>query len=219
MVYSDCMKAFRPLNLFSSLAMSVVVGIGLNGTNALFARDASGDGSKLQAGAERKKTKMNDSHSVYDFKAKSLDGKEIDLARYKGDVLLIVNTASRCGFTKQYQGLEQLHEKYKDRGLRVLGFPCNQFGGQEPGDASEIAGFCQKNYGVNFQMFDKIDVNGDKAHPLYRYLTDAAPGALGTKAIKWNFTKFLIDRKGSVLKRYAPQTKPEELIPEVEKLL
>lgn len=159
------------------------------------------------------------SETVYDFKAKSLEGKDIDLSSYKGDVLLIVNTASECGFTNQYKGLEELHEKYKDRGLKVLGFPCNQFGGQEPGDSHQIASFCQKNYGVSFQMFEKIDVNGEHAHPLYKYLTKAAPGALGTKGIKWNFTKFLVDRQGNVLKRYAPTTKPEDLTADVEKQL
>jgi glutathione peroxidase len=167
--------------------------------------------------SKQRKNKMTE--SIYDFKAKSLDGKDIDLSSYKGDVLLIVNTASQCGFTKQYQGLEEIYEKFKDRGFKVLGFPCNQFGNQEPGDSGEIASFCQKNFGVNFQMFEKVDVNGDDAHPLYKYLTKAAPGALGTKGIKWNFTKFLIDRQGNVLKRYSPQTKPEDLVPEVEKLL
>lgn len=156
---------------------------------------------------------------IYEFKAKSLNGEEISLDKYKGDVLLIVNTASKCGYTPQYEGLEELHKKYSDRGLRVLGFPCNQFGAQEPGDSAEIGAFCQKNYGVDFQMFDKVDVNGKDAHPLYKYLTHEAKGALGTEAIKWNFTKFLVDRNGEVLKRYAPTVKPEEIAPDIEKEL
>jgi glutathione peroxidase len=168
---------------------------------------------------QKKVNEQTMSESVYDFHAKSLDGKDIDLSSYKGDVMLIVNTASECGFTNQYKGLEELHEKYQDRGLKILGFPCNQFGGQEPGDNQQIASFCQKNFGVNFQMFEKIDVNGEDAHPLYKYLTKAAPGALGTKAIKWNFTKFLVDRQGKVLKRYAPTTKPEDLRADIEKQL
>lgn len=159
------------------------------------------------------------SEKVYDFEAKALDGKEIKLSSYKGDVMLIVNTASKCGFTPQYEGLEALHQKYGEKGLKILGFPCNQFGAQEPGPSDEIGAFCQKNYGVDFQMFEKIDVNGKDAHPLYKYLASAAPGALGTEAIKWNFTKFLIDRDGNVVKRYAPNVEPKELVPEIEKLL
>lgn len=157
--------------------------------------------------------------SIYDFEAKSLDGKEISLANYKGDVVLIVNTASKCGFTPQYTGLEELNKKYADKGLKVLGFPCNQFGEQEPGESSEIGAFCQKNYGVDFQMFEKIDVNGDKAHPLYKYLTSAAPGVLGSEAIKWNFTKFLVDRHGHVVKRYAPNVEPKDIAADIEKQL
>lgn len=156
---------------------------------------------------------------IYEFKATTLTGDEISLDKYKGDVLLIVNTASKCGYTPQYEGLEELHKKYSGKGLRVLGFPCNQFGGQEPGDSNEIGAFCQKNYGVDFQMFEKIDVNGKDAHPLYKYLTHEAKGALGTEAIKWNFTKFLVDRNGEVLKRYAPTVKPEEIAPDIEKEL
>lgn len=156
---------------------------------------------------------------VYEFTAKSLDGKDIDMAQYKGDVLLIVNTASQCGFTGQYSGLEQLHKDYAGKGLKVLGFPCNQFGAQEPGDASEIGAFCQKNYGVDFQMFEKIDVNGKDAHPLYKYLTSSAPGVLGTENIKWNFTKFLVGRDGKVFKRYAPQVEPKEMAKDIEQLL
>lgn len=157
--------------------------------------------------------------SVYDFKAKTLEGKEVDLSKYKGDVLLIVNTASECGYTPQYQGLQELHSQYGGKGLKVLGFPCNQFGGQEPGDSTKIGAFCQKNYGVEFQMFEKIDVNGDKAHPLYKYLTAAAPGIAGTQAIKWNFTKFLVDREGKVLKRYAPDVNPKDIAPDIAGVL
>ncbi len=160
---------------------------------------------------------MESTKTVYDFKAESLDGKEIPLADYKGDVLLIVNTASKCGYTKQYEGLQALSEKFKDKGLRVLGFPCNQFGKQEPGDATEIGAFCQKNYGVDFQMFDKIDVNGENAHPLYEFLTHS--GGENEGPIKWNFTKFLIDRHGNVLKRFPSDVTPENLTPEIEKVL
>lgn len=157
--------------------------------------------------------------SIYDFKAKSLDGREIDLAQFKGKPLLVVNTASKCGFTPQYEGLEKLYEDYKDKGLVILGFPCNQFGAQEPGSAEEIGAFCMKNYGVSFPMFEKIDVNGSNAHPLYAWLKDEAPGILGSKNIKWNFTKFLIDRNGQVVDRYAPTTKPAELEKPIEKVL
>jgi len=156
---------------------------------------------------------------IYQFEAKTLDGSETKFNQYKNDVLLIVNTASECGFTSQYAGLEELHKKYASRGLKILGFPCNQFGGQEPGDAEHIANFCQKNYGVDFQMFEKIDVNGKNAHPLYKYLTEAAPGVLGSKAIKWNFTKFLVDRQGKIVDRYASTVKPEDLASAIEKLL
>ncbi len=156
---------------------------------------------------------------VYEFSAKSLDGKDIEMAQYKGDVLLIVNTASKCGFTGQYEGLEQLHKDLAPKGLRVLGFPCNQFGAQEPGAASEIGAFCQKNYGVEFQMFEKVDVNGTEAHPLYKYLTSSAPGVLGTENIKWNFTKFLVGRDGKVFKRYAPNVEPKDMGKDIEQLL
>lgn len=157
--------------------------------------------------------------SVYDFDAKSLDGKPMPLGEYRGKVLLIVNTASECGFTPQFTGLEALFEKYRERGLVVLGFPCNQFGAQEPGTAAQIGAFCQKNYGVSFPMFEKIDVNGDAAHPLYRWLKENARGLLGSERIKWNFTKFLVDRTGVVKARYAPVTKPEELAKDIEALL
>ena len=157
--------------------------------------------------------------SVYDFTAKRLDGQDEKLSDYRGQVLLIVNTASACGFTPQYAGLEALYEKLHGDGLTILGFPCNQFGAQEPGSESEIGAFCEKNYGVTFPMFAKIEVNGANAHPLYKYLKDAKPGLLGTEAIKWNFTKFLIDRDGEPVARYAPQTKPEELEEPIRKLL
>jgi glutathione peroxidase len=156
---------------------------------------------------------------IYGFSSRTLDGRPLNLADYAGKVLLIVNTASECGFTPQYAGLEKLHRKYVERGLSVLGFPCNQFGAQEPGDAAAIASFCEKNYGVSFQLSEKIEVNGAAAHPLYRYLTAAAPGAFGTKRIKWNFTKFLVSREGGVVGRYAPTTKPEALAGEIERLL
>ncbi len=158
-------------------------------------------------------------NTLYDFSASALDGKRIDLNKYKGRVVLVVNTASECGLTPQYAGLEALHQKFQKRGLEVLGFPCNQFGGQEPGDAAQIGAFCQKNYGVGFQMFGKIEVNGDGAHPLYKWLTRTAPGLLGSEAIKWNFTKFLIGPDGNVVKRYAPQTVPVDLEADIEKLL
>ncbi|WP_208276907.1 glutathione peroxidase [Massilia oculi] len=157
--------------------------------------------------------------TAYDFNATALDGQPVDLARYRGKALLIVNTASACGFTPQYQGLEELQRRYADQGLVVLGFPCNQFGHQEPGSEAEIGAFCERNYGVTFPMFSKIDVNGDDAHPLFRFLKGEAPGVLGTEAIKWNFTKFLVNKDGAVVKRYAPATKLEELTGDIEKLL
>jgi glutathione peroxidase len=156
--------------------------------------------------------------TFHDFKATAIDGQEVDLASYDGEVVLVVNTASKCGFTPQYEGLQQLHETYADQGFAVLGFPCDQFGHQEPGDESEIASFCQKNYGVTFPMFAKTDVNGDEAHPLYQWLKAEHGGLLGEK-IKWNFTKFLIARDGTVIDRYAPNTKPEKLAGDIEKAL
>lgn len=156
---------------------------------------------------------------IYDYNAVTLDGEERSLADFKGKVLLIVNTASKCGFTPQYKGLQVLYQRYKDRGLVVLGFPCNQFGHQEPGDEVEIGAFCEKNYGVDFPMFAKIDVNGSDAHPLYRYLKSEAPGLLGSEGIKWNFTKFLVDQSGRVVRRYAPKDKPEALAADIEKAL
>ncbi|SFZ78200.1 glutathione peroxidase [Chitinimonas taiwanensis] len=159
------------------------------------------------------------STSFYDFSADRLDGAPENLAAYRGKVVLVVNTASECGFTPQYAGLQELYARYKDKGLVILGFPCNQFGGQEPGDSEQIGAFCQKNYGVDFPIFAKVEVNGDGAHPLYQYLKSSAKGVLGTEAIKWNFTKFLINREGQVVDRYAPTTKPEELVKDIEALL
>ena len=156
--------------------------------------------------------------SIYDFNAKSLAGEDTPLKRFEGKVLLIVNTASACGFTPQYKGLEALQQSFGARGFSVLGFPCNQFGRQEPGSAAEIGQFCSSNYAVSFPMFDKIDVNGDNAHPLYKYLRGEKSGLLGS-SIKWNFTKFLIDRSGKVVGRYAPTTTPESLTKDIEALL
>jgi glutathione peroxidase len=154
--------------------------------------------------------------SLHEIIARRLDGSERDLTEFRGQVLLIVNVASRCGFTPQYTGLQALYEEYRLRGFAVLGFPCNQFGAQEPGDAAEIGAFCSSNYNVTFPMFARIEVNGTDAHPLYRLLKSARPGVLGTEAIKWNFTKFLVDRKGQVLKRFAPKDTPAELTADIE---
>jgi glutathione peroxidase len=157
--------------------------------------------------------------NVYEFSAQTLTGKARRMADFKGSVLLVVNTASKCGFTPQYAGLEALYKKYKDKGLVVLGFPSNQFGEQEPGADTEIAEFCEMNYGVTFPMFAKVDVNGKSAHPLFKYLTSTKKGLLGSEAIKWNSTKFLVGRDGSVLERYAPTTKPEDIAGDIEKAL
>ncbi len=157
--------------------------------------------------------------TVYDFSATSVSGKETPLKKFQGKVLLIVNTASKCGFTPQYSGLEELHKKYRARGFEVLAFPCNQFGGQEPGDAEEIKNFCPLTYDVTFPLFGKVDVNGKGAHPLFGFLKRAKPGLLRSESIKWNFTKFLVDRTGTVVGRYAPLTKPEELHARIEALL
>lgn len=162
---------------------------------------------------------MSEPKSVYDFGAQRLDGQAVQLADYRGQVLLIVNTASKCGFTPQYEGLEALYRKHKDKGFAILGFPCNQFGAQEPGDEAAIGAFCEKNYGVTFPMFAKIDVKGANAHQLFQYLTQAKPGILGTEAIKWNFTKFLIDRDGAPVARFAPQVAPADLEKPIEKYL
>ncbi len=159
------------------------------------------------------------SASIYDFSVDDIAGKPVALERYRGKVLLIVNTASKCGFTPQYKGLEALYRKYRSQGLEVLGFPCNQFGAQEPGSAEEIESFCEINYGVTFPLFAKVDVNGDDAAPLYRHLKRERPGLLGSEAIKWNFTKFLVDREGKVVERYAPNTEPAALSADVENLL
>lgn len=157
--------------------------------------------------------------SALNYTANSLQGEPVDLKQYAGKVVLIVNTASNCGFTPQYKGLEAVYQQFKAQGVEVLGFPCNQFGHQEPGSAGEIGAFCEKNYGVSFPMFDKINVNGSDAHPLFQHLKSKAPGLLGSESIKWNFTKFLIRKDGTVFKRYAPQTAPQELITDIEKLL
>jgi glutathione peroxidase len=157
--------------------------------------------------------------SVYSYSAKTIKGEEVSLEQYKGKVLLIVNTASKCGFTPQYKGLQALYEKYKDQGVVVLGFPCNQFGGQEPGSEQEIESFCELNYGVTFPMFAKVDVNGENAHPLFVYLSEQAPGVFGSKLIKWNFTKFLVNREGEVIERFAPKTSPADIEKEIEILL
>jgi glutathione peroxidase len=157
--------------------------------------------------------------AITDFHVKAADGSDADLSAYAGKVLLVVNVASKCGFTPQYEGLEALHRKYADRGFEVLGFPCNQFGAQEPGNAEEIANFCSLTYDVTFPVFAKIDVNGSGADPLYGELKKQAPGFLGTEGIKWNFTKFLVGRDGNVVERYAPTTKPEEIAADIEKLL
>ena len=157
--------------------------------------------------------------TIYDFEAIQMNGQPLPLDQMRGQVMLIVNTASACGFTPQFGGLEKLHQTYQAQGLRVLGFPCNQFGSQDPGSNSDIASFCQLNYGVTFPMMEKIEVNGPAAHPLYQWLCAQAPGLLGSKAIKWNFTKFLVGRDGRVLKRYAPMDKPEKIKSDIEAAL
>lgn len=156
---------------------------------------------------------------IYAFEAAQINGQPKSLADYKGQVVLIVNTASKCGFTPQFEGLEKLYQKYKDKGLAIIGFPCNQFGKQDPGANDEIQEFCSLNYGVSFPMFGKIEVNGKNAHPLFEHLKKAAPGALGTKNIKWNFTKFLVNRDGEVVERFAPATAPEKIEKDIEALL
>jgi glutathione peroxidase len=159
------------------------------------------------------------STSIYDFSTTSLQGQPLELSSFKDKVVLIVNTASKCGFTNQYTGLQKLYDSFAAKGLVVLGFPCNQFGAQEPGSTEDIQSFCQVNYGVSFPLSEKIDVNGSNAHPLYKYLTAAKPGLLGLKDIKWNFTKFLVDRQGNVVKRYAPTDTPEAIAKDIENLL
>ena len=157
--------------------------------------------------------------SVYEYSAKTIKDEDVSLSNYQGDVLLIVNTASKCGSTSQYKDLQALYEEEKENGLTVLGFPCNQFGGQEPGSSNDIEQFCELNYGVSFPMFAKVDVKGEHAHPLFTYLTEQAPGLLGSKGIKWNFTKFLVNRQGEVVKRYAPQTAPKDIQKDIKELL
>jgi len=157
--------------------------------------------------------------SLYDFQANDINGQTVDLSDHRGKVLLIINTASACGFTPQFSGLEQLHQTYADKGLVVLGFPCNQFGAQDPGSNAEIGAFCQKNYGVSFAMMEKIDVNGNQAHPLFQWLKQQAPGVLGSEGIKWNFTKFLVGRDGQVIKRFASLDKPAALASDIEQAL
>ncbi len=156
--------------------------------------------------------------SLQDFSATSIDGRDVDLTEYAGQVVLVVNTASQCGFTPQYEGLQRLHDEYAPQGFAVLGFPCDQFGNQEPGEDADIAGFCQKNFGVTFPLFSKVEVNGDDAHPLYQWLRDSKGGVLGSK-IKWNFTKYLVGKDGQVIDRYAPTTKPEKIGDDIENAL
>lgn len=157
--------------------------------------------------------------TIYDFSANRLNSDSEELSNYKGKAVLVVNTASKCGFTPQFEGLESLYKSFQSQGLEILGFPCNQFMKQDPGSAEEIADFCQANYGVTFPMFAKVDVKGESAHPLFQYLTSSAPGLLGSKSIKWNFTKFLVNPEGDVVKRYAPSTKPENIAADIEALL
>lgn len=157
--------------------------------------------------------------SIYDFSAKTITGEDKSIAEFKGKVILVVNTASKCGFTPQFKGLEALYEQYKDKGFMVLGFPCNQFLSQDPGSDAEISEFCELNYGVTFPMFAKIDVNGPDAHPIFKHLAEEAPGLLGSKAIKWNFTKFLVDQNGKVVQRYAPALAPEKIAKDIQDLL
>ncbi|WP_295905818.1 glutathione peroxidase [uncultured Bdellovibrio sp.] len=157
--------------------------------------------------------------TLQSFSVQGADGSQVSLGKYKDQAVLIVNVASKCGFTPQYKGLEELYEKFKDQGFTVLGFPCNQFGAQEPGNNAEIQEFCQLNYGVKFPVMAKVDVNGDNADPLYQWLKESAPGLLGTEMIKWNFTKFLVGRNGKVLKRYAPQEEPKNIADDIQKAL
>jgi glutathione peroxidase len=157
--------------------------------------------------------------TLYDFEALTIEGKPAPLSTYKGKVVVVVNTASQCGLTPQYKGLQELYDRYHAQGLEILGFPCNQFGAQEPGTEKEIASFCETSFGVSFPMFSKIDVNGDAAHPLYQWMKDEKPGLLGSKDIKWNFGKFLINREGQVVERFAPTTSPADMSADIEKLL
>jgi glutathione peroxidase len=192
---------------YSAPALAVVVasvlGVGVNHNQPCFAKTAQ---------PQAKETQKKKMAKIYEFKAKALDGKDIDFSKYKGHVILIVNTASKCGYTPQYAGLEGLYKKFSAKGLEVLGFPCNQFGAQEPGSNEEIGSFCRKNYGVDFQIFDKVDVNGPHQHPIYKYLTNGDD-------IKWNFTKFLINKDGEIVHRYESNVKPEEIEADIQKLL
>ncbi len=162
---------------------------------------------------------MDEIKNIYNFSCKNLNGEEVSLSEYSGKALLIVNTASKCGFTPQYKGLQELYEEYSSKGFEVLGFPCNQFGSQEPGTEEEISEFCSINYNITFPIFSKIDVKGPTADPLFGFLTSSEPGLLGTEKIKWNFTKFLIDQNGQTVKRYSPQTTPEQISSDVKDLL
>ena len=157
--------------------------------------------------------------NIYEFQARTIEGKELSLSEYRGKALLIVNVASRCGYTPQYEGLERLYAFYKDQGFAVLGFPCNQFGAQEPGTEADIQTFCSTSFNVRFPLFSKVDVNGSAAHPLYKFLTSAKPGILGTEAVKWNFTKFLLNRQGEPVKRYAPTVEPKDIEEDIRELL
>lgn len=159
------------------------------------------------------------SQTMYSFKVKAADGSEVPLDKYKDQAVLVVNVASKCGFTPQYKGLEELYEKFKDQGFMILGFPCNQFGAQEPGTDSDIQQFCSLNYGVSFPVLGKVEVNGGNSEPLYQWLKESAPGLLGTEMIKWNFTKFLVDKNGKVLKRYAPNVEPKDIADDIQKTL
>jgi glutathione peroxidase len=189
--------------------------VGTRATGIVYHRPPDVVESRNPAGKGALKNEM----TLHEFRARSIDGTDIALSDYRGRVVLVVNVASQCGFTPQYAGLERLHEKFKDRGFAVLGFPCNQFGKQEPGSESEIKSFCESRFGVTFPLFAKIDVNGPQAHPLYNFLVAAKRGFLGSKRIKWNFTKFLVDRDGRPLKRYGPQDKPEAIEADIERAL
>ena len=200
---------------------AILLGAGLIAGGCCYAVGAEQGGRKAAAGgkeAEAAKGAVME-RTIYDFRVKNAEGEEYSLAGLKGKVVLIVNVASKCGFTPQYEGLEALYKKYADKGLAVLGFPCNQFGGQEPGTNAEIQHFCRLNYGVTFPVMGKLEVNGPGADPLYVHLKKTAPGVLGSEAIKWNFTKFLVDRSGKVIARYASATKPGELEQDIEKAL
>lgn len=207
-----CQSKFTHFSFLLSAALILCNSQSVNAGDSAEKTESSAHQKIIESAKHEGKNMPN----VYEFKANALDGHEINFNNYKGDVLLIVNTASKCGYTPQYKGLEELHKKYAAKGLKVLGFPCNQFGLQEPGGSSEIAAFCERNYGVDFQMFEKIDVKGNNAHPLYQYLTGSNSG--GTP-IKWNFTKFLVDRNGQIVKRYEPDTKPEDIAGDIERQL